>query len=61
VTYAEGCFGAHLLREDPAEPPLQFGYGGRPPRLVEGPGLGVRVDASVLDRWTVERATIGAS
>jgi muconate cycloisomerase len=35
VSYAEGCFGHYLLREDPAEPVLQFGYGGRPPAKPE--------------------------
>ena len=29
--YAEGCFGLHLLREDPVRPLMQFGWGGRPP------------------------------
>jgi hypothetical protein len=31
VRYSEGCFGRHLLREDPVSPLVQFGYGGRPP------------------------------
>ncbi|WP_298438761.1 enolase C-terminal domain-like protein [Geobacter sp.] len=43
VTYGEGCFGRHLLRHDPVEPLLQFGYGGRPPKRLSGPGLGVSV------------------
>ena len=58
VTYAEGCFGLFLLREDPATPLLQFGYGGRPPQLPESPGLGVTLDEDILRRWTVERALI---
>ncbi len=58
VTYAEGCFGLFLLREDPAIPLLQFGYGGRPPQLPESPGLGVTLDEDILRRWTVERALI---
>ena len=40
VTYAEGCFGRFLLREDPALPVLQFGYGGRPPQVSGGHGAG---------------------
>src|SRR5829696_3213083 len=44
VRYAEGCFGRHLLREDPAAPLVQFRYGGRPPRRPPGAGLGVQVD-----------------
>jgi muconate cycloisomerase len=58
VTYAEGCFGHHLLREDPARPVLQFGYGGRPPQLPEGPGLGVSIREEILRRWTVRAATV---
>jgi L-Ala-D/L-Glu epimerase len=38
VRYAEGCFGRHLLREDPASPLVQFGYGGRPPPRPPGAG-----------------------
>ncbi|MEN6576034.1 MAG: enolase C-terminal domain-like protein [Phycisphaerales bacterium] len=59
VAYVEGCFGRHLLREDVAEPVLQFGYGGRPPRLPPGPGLGVRVDEDRLRRWTIYCDRIG--
>jgi L-Ala-D/L-Glu epimerase len=58
VRYAEGCFGRHLLREDPVSPSVQFGYGGRPPRRPPGPGLGVRVDQAALQRWTVEQARV---
>jgi muconate cycloisomerase len=58
VTYAEGCFGHLLLREDPALPVLQFGYGGRPPRPPDGAGLGVTIDDRILQRWTVDRALI---
>lgn len=58
VTYAEGCFGYHLLREDPAEPVLQFGYGGRPPAKPKGAGLGVTINEAVLKRWTVHEAIV---
>jgi L-Ala-D/L-Glu epimerase len=58
VRYAEGCFGRHLLREDPVSPSVQFGYGGRPPRRPLGPGLGVRVDQAALQRWTVGQARV---
>ncbi|MGH7795180.1 MAG: hypothetical protein ACREQ2_09805 [Candidatus Binatia bacterium] len=54
VTYAEGCFGYYLLREDPVEPVLQFGYGGR----ATGAGLGVTMNEAVLKRWTVQEATV---
>jgi L-Ala-D/L-Glu epimerase len=58
VRFAEGCFGRHLLREDPAAPLVQFGYGGRPPRRPPGAGLGVQVDPVLLQRWTVDRARV---
>ncbi|UCF92168.1 MAG: hypothetical protein JSW39_28545 [Desulfobacterales bacterium] len=59
VKYAEGCFGLHLLREDPVEPLVQFGYGGRPPDIPSGPGWGVRVNEDVLNRWCVRKRTVG--
>lgn len=59
VTYAEGCFGLHLLQEDPVHPLLQFGYGGRPPPLPQGPGLGVRVNEDVLKRWIRRKESVG--
>jgi muconate cycloisomerase len=51
VKYAEGCYGRHLLREDPGDPVLQFGPGGRPPARPAGAGLGVAVDERVLLRF----------
>jgi L-alanine-DL-glutamate epimerase-like enolase superfamily enzyme len=59
ATYIEGCFGRRLLREDVAGPVLQFGYGGRPPALPMGSGLGVRVDESRLRRWTIRHDRVG--
>ena len=58
VRYAEGCFGRHLLREDPVSPLVQFGYGGRPPRRPPGAGLGVQVDLAALQRHTVDQASV---
>jgi len=58
VRYAEGCFGRHLLREDPAAPLVQFRYGGRPPRRPPGAGLGVQVDLAALQRHTVDQASV---
>ncbi len=59
ATYFEGCFGRHLLCEDVAGPVLQFGYGGRPPSLPGGPGLGARVDEYRLRRWTIRCDRVG--
>lgn len=50
MTSAEGCFGKHLLLQDPAEPLLQFGYGGRPPVMPSSPGLGVWINEEVLHK-----------
>jgi L-Ala-D/L-Glu epimerase len=58
VRYAEGCFGRHLLREDPASPLVQFGYGGRPPPRPPGAGLGVQIDQAMLERWAVDQASV---
>ena len=55
VRYAEGCFGLHLLREDPVSPVLQFGFAGRPPIRPSGPGLGVAIDERVLGRFVTRR------
>jgi L-alanine-DL-glutamate epimerase-like enolase superfamily enzyme len=58
VRFAEGCFGRHLLREDPASPLVQFGYAGRPPPRPPGAGLGVQIDQTMLERWTVDQAQV---
>jgi hypothetical protein len=58
VRYAEGCFGKHLLREDPAAPLVQFGFGGRPPPHPPGGGLGIRVDLAALRRYVVDQTTV---
>jgi muconate cycloisomerase len=58
VRFAEGCFGRHLLREDPVSPLVQFGYGGRPPRRPPGAGLGVQVDLAGLRQHAVGQASV---
>ena len=58
VTYGEGCFGLHLLREDPGHPLMQFGYGGRPPKLPQGPGLGIQINEEILNRWCVRKERV---
>lgn len=58
VTYAEGCFGKLLLREDPVAPVLQFGFRGRHPPVPTGDGLGISVDRETLGRWTTKSVTI---
>jgi L-Ala-D/L-Glu epimerase len=58
VRSAEGCFGLHLLREDPGFPPLQFGFSGRPPARPPGAGLGVAIDEPTLGRSVVRRMEV---
>lgn len=58
VRFAEGCFGRHLLRDDPVRPIVQFGYGGRPPSRPAGPGLGVTMDTALLERYTLEHVRV---
>ncbi len=58
VTFGEGCFGLHLLREDPVTPLMQFGYGGRPPAFPQGPGLGVAVNEKILNQWCARTASV---
>ncbi|MGD9097334.1 MAG: enolase C-terminal domain-like protein [Desulfobacterales bacterium] len=58
VTYGEGCFGHYLLKEDPFAPHFQFGYGGRPPALPKGPGLGTHILENILERWSARTAVI---
>lgn len=58
VEWGEGCFGRHLLAEDPVSPPLQFGYGGQPPRLPVRPGLSVEVDEAALRRLATATAVV---
>lgn len=58
AVHLEGCFGLLLLKEDPAIPVLQFGYGGRPPKKPTGNGLGVTFDEDTLRRWTIQSTII---
>ena len=60
VHYLEGCFGRHLLKEDPGSPILQFGFGGKRPKLPTESGLGIRLDEAILNRWTVRKETLSA-
>jgi muconate cycloisomerase len=58
VTYGEGCFGHHLLRDDPFQPLMQFGFGGRPPQHPGDMGLGVRPDEKKLLKYVANKARI---
>jgi muconate cycloisomerase len=60
VRFGEGCFGHHLLKEDPVTPLLQFGYAGQPPCRPSGPGLGVEIDRHALPLWVKRSVLITA-
>jgi muconate cycloisomerase len=55
VRWAEGCFGLHLLREDPGFPRLEIGFAGRAPSRPAGSGLGVTIDEPTLLRCAPQR------
>lgn len=57
ITWAEGCFGTRLLADDVVGRSLQFGYGGRLPR-VRGGGWGVAVDPERVRALQSEDATV---
>ncbi len=52
VRFAEGNFGRFLLADDVVARRLRFGYGGRW-KPMTGPGLGVSVLPSQLDRYAI--------
>ncbi|MBN1494058.1 MAG: hypothetical protein JW938_07915 [Candidatus Omnitrophica bacterium] len=55
IKYCEGCFGAHMLKDDPVEPQVQFRYGGRLPQVPDQRhGLGVTVNEELLRRYTTQ-------
>ncbi len=47
--WIEGFYGTHLLEHDLCSADLRWGHGGRMP-VPTGPGLGVEVDGSLLER-----------
>ncbi len=57
VSHAEGSLGSLLLSDDVAAKSLQFGYGGRLPRLAAG-GLGAEPDPSRLQSLCDREPTV---
>jgi muconate cycloisomerase len=47
IRYVEGSYDRHLLKRQPTEPDITFGYGGWAP-AIQRPGLGVSVKAQLL-------------
>jgi L-alanine-DL-glutamate epimerase-like enolase superfamily enzyme len=56
----EGAFGEYLLTHDIVRAPLQFGYQGsyRLDQLTAMPGLGLEIDAALLDKATARQFRI---
>jgi muconate cycloisomerase len=57
IKYLEGSYARFLLAEDIVEEDVSFGYGGLACPL-KGPGLGVRVNEKLLDKYTQDKVTI---
>ncbi|MCD4717615.1 MAG: hypothetical protein K8R45_12870 [Desulfobacterales bacterium] len=51
--YLEGSFSKYLLREDIVTKDISFGLKGHAP-LLNGPGLGIEVDESILKKWITD-------
>lgn len=50
ISFLEGSYSGHVLREDISLENITFGIGGRA-SLISGTGLGITVDNEVLSRW----------
>ncbi len=57
IRYLEGSYAKFLLAEDVVREDISFGYGGRA-ALLSGPGLGVTVDISRLNKYVKNKVTI---
>jgi muconate cycloisomerase len=51
--YLEGSFSKYLLKEDVVREDISFGLNGHA-HVLTGPGLGVEVDESILNRWITD-------
>ncbi|CAN5831591.1 dipeptide epimerase [soil metagenome] len=57
MRYVEGSYDRHVLAENLIREDITFGYGGQAHPL-HGPGLGVTIDLSTLERLSVRRQKI---
>jgi muconate cycloisomerase len=57
LRYIEGSFDRHLVREALGREDLTFGWGGWAPALA-GPGLGVTIDPTALERIAVRKEVL---
>ncbi len=57
VTFCEGSYGRHLLREDVTEEDMTITRGGMV-KAISGPGLGINVVDEALDRYTISKESL---
>jgi muconate cycloisomerase len=57
ICYLEGSYDNRLLRENLGARDITFGWGGWAPALT-GPGLGIEVDPTALERMTVRKEAL---
>lgn len=57
LSYVEGSYDRYILKENIVREEISFGYGGRARRLT-GPGLGVSVDPTQLEKMTAKKVEI---
>jgi muconate cycloisomerase len=57
LRYVEGSYDRHLVREALGKRDLTFGWGGWAP-VLPGPGLGVEVDETALERVSLRREVL---
>jgi muconate cycloisomerase len=57
LSWVEGSYDRHILRSNVTRDDVTFGYGGWA-KPINGPGLGVRIDAEALGDMTRERSEI---
>lgn len=51
LSYVEGSYDRHILRANVTQDDLTFGFGGWA-KPLDGPGLGIRIDAQALEQLT---------
>ncbi|WP_165222638.1 dipeptide epimerase [Aquisphaera insulae] len=54
ISWVEGSYDRHILRENVSREDITFGFGGRAKPLA-GPGLGISIDPEAVDAMATER------
>ena len=54
LSWVEGSYDRHILKSNVTHDDITFGFGGWA-RPLEGPGLGLRIDAQALDAMATDR------